>query len=69
MPKFFVGCTIIYNGGFEVEAENWEKACEIAENELDYGNLSKEMPDSVNVGGVHFRLGEATADYAEEIED
>lgn len=52
-----------------IEAESENEALEIAQESLNYETL-KEMPDYVELpNGGCFQFGEATADYATELEE
>lgn len=66
MSKFFVECTVIYNGSMEVEADDEQEALELADEMLSGENLDG-FPDEVTVCDGMFRFGEATADNACEI--
>lgn len=66
--KFNVTCTMIYNGNITVDAKSEEEALELVSDQLchEYGD---DFPDDGKFGIVNFTFGEATADYAEEVED
>lgn len=65
--KYYVECTMIYNGKMEVEANNAEEALRIAQENLS-GEIADDFPDSGRFGKAEFDFGEATADYAEPME-
>lgn len=67
MAKFGITCTMIFNGYMEVEAENKEKALELAQDNLRH-ELGDDFPDDGKFGLADFSFGEATADYADEID-
>lgn len=70
MKKYEVEITAIYNGIVTIEANSEEEARCKVEDQL-YGDNLAGLPDYVNVPigeGGHFSFGEATADYADEIE-
>lgn len=54
MAKFYVQCTMIYNGTMEVDADSKDEALNIA---------SDKLAEDINCVGWNF--GEATADYAD----
>lgn len=72
MAKFGVEMTCIYNGYAIVEAENVREAIDKVNKEL-YGENLNGFPSDVEVkignNTESFSFGEATADYAEELED
>lgn len=69
MKKYEVELTCIYNGMMTIEAENEDEALKIAQENLNYGTL-KELPDYVNLpNDGNFQFGEATADYAIELDE
>lgn len=72
MAKYGVEMTCIYNGYVIVDAENVQEAIEKVNEEL-YGENLKGFPNYVEVkigdNTESFSFGEATADYAEELEN
>lgn len=66
--KYQVECSCIYNGTMFVKATSEEDALEKASEMLDSDGLS-DFPDSVNVPNGSFNFGEATADWADEVDD
>ena len=54
MAKFYVECTMIYNGTMEVDAKSKTEALTIARENL-----------ANDINCVNWNFGEATADYAE----
>lgn len=66
--KYQVECTCVYNGTMFVKATSEEDALEKASEMLDSDGL-KNFPDSVNVPNGSFMFGEATADWADEVDD
>ncbi len=69
MKKYQVELTCIYNGTMTIEAESENEALEIAQESLNYETL-KELPDYVEIPNDGcFQFGEATADYATELDE
>lgn len=69
MKKYQVELTCIYNGTMTIEAESEEDALGIAQHDLNYKTL-KDLPDYVELPNDGcFRFGEATADYATELDE
>ena len=69
MAKYQVDLTCIYNGTMTIEAESEDEALKIAQDELNYETL-KDLPDYVELpNDGSFQFGEATADYAIELEE
>ena len=68
MAKFEVTMTCIYNGVAKVEANNAEEAMEKVRESLNWEAL-KDFPDEVNTPYGSFSFGEATADYADPLND
>jgi hypothetical protein len=69
MKKYQVELTCIYNGTMTIEAENEEDALGIAQKSLNYKAL-KDFPDYVELpNDGNFQFGEATADYAVELDE
>lgn len=63
-----VELTCIYNGNVRIKAESEDEAYRIANEMLDADTL-KDFPDEVKIPNGSFQFGEATAEWAEEIED
>ena len=69
MAKYQVDLTCIYNGTMTIEAESEDAALRIAQDELNYETL-KDFPDYVELPNDGcFQFGEATADYATELDE
>lgn len=66
--KYEVEMTCIYNGIAVVEAESEDEAIKKVELSLDEAGL-KGFPDTVSVPFGTFNFGEATADYADPIDE
>lgn len=66
--KYEITCTMIYNGYMEIEANSEKEALQLAQESLCHEN-GDDFPDDGRFGLAQFSFGEATADYADEIND